>query len=283
LHGGGTDARLTAARGSAAPSIAMSFTEHPQFPAALALAEQLADIARDLVRRHFRAPLAVERKPDGTPVTIVDREIETEMRRMIRAAFPGHAIRGEEFAAEGRSEFTWVLDPIDGTKSFISGFPLFGSLIALLHHDRPVLGVIEAPVLKERWVGCQGRSTLFNGQPVTTRACRSIEEAVVYTTTAETFDAEERPRFEALGARAALRRFGGDCYLYGMLASGYCDLVIEVQLKPHDFMAAIPIIEGAGGRISDWRGAPLGLNTDGRAVAAATQALWQQAVTALSG
>jgi inositol-phosphate phosphatase / L-galactose 1-phosphate phosphatase / histidinol-phosphatase len=261
----------------------MSFTEHPDFPAALALAEQLADAARAMALERFRTPLAVEHKGDGSPVTIVDREIESEMRRMICAAFPGHAIRGEEFASEGSGEFTWVLDPIDGTKSFVTGFPLFGSLIALLQGGRAVLGVLEAPVLRERWVGCEGRPTLFNGRRVRTSSCRSIEQASVYTTTAETFNAEERPRFEALGARAWLRRFGGDCYLYGMLASGHCDLVIEVQLKPHDFMAAIPIVEGAGGRISDWRGAPLGIGSEGRLVAAATEALWRQAVSELGG
>jgi myo-inositol-1(or 4)-monophosphatase len=118
---------------------------------------------------------------------------------------------------------------------------------------------------------------------VRTSDCRAIAQAVVYTTTAETFDAGERRRFEALSARAALRRFGGDCYLYGMLAGGYCDLVIEVQLKPHDYMAAIPIIEGAGGRISDWRGAPLSSESDGRVVAAATEPLWQQALSELGG
>jgi inositol-phosphate phosphatase/L-galactose 1-phosphate phosphatase/histidinol-phosphatase len=260
----------------------MSYSEHPQFPAALALAGQLADVARQISLAHFRTPLAVERKGDGSPVTIADRGIETEMRRMIRAAFPAHAIRGEEFAAEGSGEFTWVLDPIDGTKSFVTGYPLFGSLIALLQGDRPVLGVIEAPALAERWVGCEGRATLFNGRQVQASACRTIEQAVVYTTTAETFNSAERHCFEALSARAALRRFGGDCYLYGMLASGHCDLVIEVQLKPHDFMAAIPIIEGAGGRISDWRGQPLGTATEGRVVAAATEALWRQAIEALS-
>ena len=260
----------------------MNFTQHPDFPAVLSLAEQLADVGRAIAVRHFRTPLAVERKSDGSPVTVADREIETQMRRMIRAAFPGHAIRGEEFASEGSGEFTWVLDPIDGTKSFITGFPLFGSLIALLQGGRPVLGVIEAPVLGERWVGCEGRATLFNGRQVRTSACRATEQAVVYTTTTETFDAGERRRFEALSARAALRRFGGDCYLYGMLAGGHCDLVIEVQLKPHDFMAAIPIVEGAGGRISDWRGAPLGTASDGRVVAAATEALWRQAISELS-
>jgi len=256
----------------------MSFTGHPDFAAALSLAGQLADVARAIALRHFRTPLAVERKGDGSPVTVADRAIETQMRRMIRAAFPAHAIRGEEFAAEGSGEFTWVLDPIDGTKSFVSGYPLFGSLIALLQGDRPVLGVIEAPALAERWVGCEARPTLYDGRQVSTSACRAIEQAVVYTTTAETFDAAERRRFESLSARAALRRFGGDCYLYGMLASGYCDLVIEVQLKPHDFMAAIPVVEGAGGRITDWRGAPLTSASDGRVVAAATEALWREAI-----
>jgi len=261
----------------------MNFTEHPGFPAAMVLAGQLADVARDIAMRHFRTALAVERKGDGSPVTVADRDIENHMRRMIRAAFPGHAIRGEEFAPEGDGEFTWVLDPIDGTKSFVTGFPLFGSLIALMRADRPVLGVIEAPALAERWVGCEARPTLFNGRQVRASACRAIEQAVVYTTTAETFNKEERQRFETLSARAALRRFGGDCYLYGMLAGGHCDLVIEVQLKPHDFMAVIPIVEGAGGRISDWRGAPLGIGSDGRVVAAATEALWRQAIEELSG
>jgi len=260
----------------------MNFSEHPQFPAALSLAGQLADVARGIALAHFRTPLAVERKGDGSPVTVADRDIETRMRGMIRAAFPAHAIRGEEFAAEGSGEFTWVLDPIDGTKSFVTGYPLFGSLIALLQGDRPVLGVIEVPVLAERWVGCEGRDTLFNGRQARVSTCRTIEQAVVYTTTAETFNRAERRRFEALSARAALRRFGGDCYLYGMLAGGHCDLVIEVQLKPHDFMAAIPIVEGAGGRISDWRGQPLGTVTDGRVVAAATEALWRQAIAELS-
>lgn len=260
----------------------MSFTEHPEFHTALSLAGQLADAARSIALQHYRTPIAVERKPDGTPVTVADRDIENLMRRMIRTTFPGHAIRGEEFAAEGSGEFTWVLDPIDGTKSFVTGNPLFGSLIALLQGGRPVIGVIEAPALAERWVGCEGRPTRFNGKPVKASGCSAIEQAVVYTTTPETFSPEERRCFEALSARAALRRFGGDCYLYGMLAGGFCDLVVEVQLKPHDFMAVIPVVEGAGGRISDWRGQPLTVSSDGRVVAAASEALWQQGVAALS-
>jgi myo-inositol-1(or 4)-monophosphatase len=261
----------------------MSFTEHPDFPAALALAEQLANVARRIARQHFRMPLAVASKTDGTPVTVADRGIEDHMRRLIRAAFPGHAIRGEEFAAEGSGEFTWVLDPIDGTKSFISGYPLFGSLIALLRGTRAVLGVLEVPALGERWVGADGRGTLFDGKSARTSDCRSLEQAMLYTTTAETFEGADRSGFEALAARCALRRYGGDCYLYGMLASGYCDLVIEASLKPHDFMAVIPIVTGAGGRISDWRGAPLDVSSDGRVIAAATEELWRESLEVLGG
>ncbi|HVN45479.1 MAG TPA: histidinol-phosphatase [Steroidobacteraceae bacterium] len=261
----------------------MSFTEHPDFAAAVSVAGNLADVARRIARQHFRVPLDIARKSDGTPVTVADRGIEEEMRRLIREVFPDHAIRGEEFAAEGSGELTWVLDPIDGTKSFISGFPLFGSLIALAQGGRPVLGVMEAPALGERWVGAEGRRTLFNGTPVHTSDCRRLGKAVLYTTTPETFEGSDQSRFEALAARCALRRFGGDCYLYGMLASGYCDLVVEAKLKPHDFMAVAPIVAGAGGIISDWRGAPLDISSDGRVIAAATQELWRESVQVLSG
>src|SRR5215472_13154580 len=160
----------------------MSFTEHPDFPAALALAEQLADVARRIARQHFRLPLDVARKTDGTPVTVADRGIEDHMRRLIRAAFPGHAIRGEEFAAEGGGEFTWVLDPIDGTKSFISGYPLFGSLIALTQDARAVLGVLEVPALGERWGGAEGRGTFCGEKPGGRGDCRSLEKAILNTT-----------------------------------------------------------------------------------------------------
>ncbi len=259
----------------------MALPESPDLAATLDLAMRLADVARRLARASFRTTLAVETKADGSPVTAVDREIEIEMRRIIRATFPTHAIRGEEFGVEGDREFTWVLDPIDGTKSFISGFPLFGSLIALLRGGRPVLGVIEAPILGERWIGVAGRATRRNGATVAASACRSLERAVLYTTSAELFDPPDRAGYERVGARCALRRFGGDCYLYGMLASGHCDLVIESRLKPHDFMALIPVVEGAGGRISDWHGDPLDLQSDGRVVAAATEELWRGALEAL--
>lgn len=259
----------------------MNFIDHPDYAAAVRLCERLADTARGIARQHFRASLEVEKKADGSPVTVADRGIEDEWRRMIRREFPAHAIRGEEFGAEGEGEFTWFLDPIDGTKSFVSGFPLFGSLIALRYAGRPVLGVIEAPALEERWFGSDGAPSTLNGRVIRTSACRRLAEATVYSTSAELFDPGDRRRFEAVSAGAALRRFGGDCYQYGMLAAGYCDLVIESRLKPHDFLALIPVIEGAGGRISDWQGAALGPGSDGRVIAAATEELWREACQGL--
>jgi myo-inositol-1(or 4)-monophosphatase len=260
----------------------MNFAEHADCARAVALATRLADTARAIARRHFRQPLAVEQKADRSPVTAADREIETELRRMIRAEFPTHGIRGEEFAAEAGAEFTWVLDPIDGTKSFISGFPLFGTLIALVHAEQPVLGVIEAPATGERWLGGAGMATAFNGTRVRTSDCADIDRARVYSTTADTIRGEHWQRYDRYTQRAVMRRFGGDCYLYGMLASGYCDLVIEAALKPHDFMALVPIVQGAGGRISDWNGAALDWDSGDRVVAAATPALWEQAIAALA-
>ena len=259
----------------------MSFATHPDLARVQALGARLADTARSTVRQYFRQPIAVEQKPDLSPVTLADRAIETEMRRLIRAEFPTHGIRGEEFPSEDGDDFAWELDPIDGTKSFITGFPLFGSLIALTHNSRPVYGVLEAPVMGERWVGCEGSSTLFNGVPVRTSSCRSIEQAKVYTTTAETFRGRDRELFDRVTGGAALRRYGGDCYLYGLLASGFCDLVIELSLKPHDYLALVPIVEGAGGKLSDWNGAPLTAQSGDKVIGAATTELWEQALESL--
>jgi inositol-phosphate phosphatase / L-galactose 1-phosphate phosphatase / histidinol-phosphatase len=263
----------------------MSFARHRDCQRALALAERLADAARGIARSYFRQSLEVEQKPDRSPVTIADRAIETEMRRLIRAEFPQHGIQGEEFAAEagGGDEFTWVLDPIDGTKSFISGMPLFGTLIALTRGGRAVLGVIEAPAQGERWLGVEGMPASCNGAPVRASGCRDIETARVYSTTTDAFSATRLRRYDAYSRRAALRRFGGDCYLYGMLASGYCDLVIEAAMKPHDFLALVPVVEGAGGRISDWNGRALDADSGDAVLAAATPELWEQAVAALAG
>ena len=248
----------------------------------LALALRLADAARPIAMAHFRNPLAIDIKADHSPVTIADRVIEAELRKLIQQDFPSHGILGEEFGTTRGSDFTWVLDPIDGTKSFISGLPLFGTLIALLHGEQPVLGIIDIPAMSERWLGQRGQPSLFNGAVSRVSACERLEDARVLTTSPDMFDAEGWRRFDVLGRRAAFRRYGGDCYLYGLLASGHCDLVVEMGLQPYDYLAMVTVIEGAGGKISDWRGNTLGLHSKGDVIAAASESLWRQALDALT-
>lgn len=260
----------------------MSLSDSPFLQQARLFAEQLADAARPIALRYFRKALAVEHKADHSPVTVADRAIESELRRMIAETFPEHGILGEEYGHATGSEFTWVLDPIDGTRSFITGHPLFGTLIALLHGSQPILGLIDIPASGERWLGLAGSGSLFNGVACQTSHCQAIEVARIYTTSPDAFTAQEWNQYDALSRRVALRRYGGDCYSYGQLASGYCDLVVEAGLQPYDFMALVPVVEGAGGRISDWRGEPLGLQSCGQVVAAASEPLWRQALDALA-
>lgn len=242
--------------------------------AQLAFAHRLADEAGKIIRRYFRRRIAVDDKADHTPVTIADRAAEQAMRRLIKRRFPGHGVLGEEYGrTQPEADYVWVLDPIDGTKSFISGVPLFGTLIALTYHGRPILGLVDQPILKERWVGALGRKTSFNGKQIKTRACRSLGDATLFATAPDLFAAADAPRFERLRQRVKLARFGADCYAYALLASGFVDLVVEAGLKPYDFCALVPVIEGAGGTLTDWQGKPLDLNSDGRVIAAGDQAL----------
>lgn len=246
-------------------------------------AEELADTARTISGRYFRQPLMVEHKSADQPVTIADRETEAALRQMIQEHFPDHGIFGEEYGQQDADRhYTWVIDPIDGTKSFITGMPLFGTLIALLEHGRPVLGVIDMPVLDERWVGIRGKPTLFNGKKATTRHCEQPGHAVLYTTSPDTFSGADAKAFAALSSLVQLRRFGGDCYIYGLMALGFVDLVLEAGLQPYDYLALVPVIEGAGGCISDWQGKPLDLHSDGRVIAAGTPSLHEQAITLLA-
>jgi histidinol-phosphatase len=234
----------------------------------IALARELADAAGDVARRYFRRPLAIENKADATPVTVADREAETAMRGLIAERFPEDGILGEEFGpTRPDAPRIWVLDPIDGTKSFIAGIPLFGILIALVEHGRPVLGIIDQPILGERWLGATGRATEMNGAPVHGRACRDLADALLYATSPDMFGASA-PAFDRLKSRVKATRFGADCYAYAMLASGHVDLVVEADLKPYDYCALAPVVAGAGGTITDWRGAPLSLTSDGRVIAA---------------
>ena len=234
----------------------------------IALAHALADAAGGVARRYFRQKIAVDTKPDLTPVTVADREAEAAMRGLIAATFPAHGVIGEEAGRlRADAEFVWVLDPIDGTKNFISGIPLFGTLIGLAHRGRPVLGVIDQPVLRERWVGAAGQETTMNGSVVRSRACTELAAATLYSTSPDMFAGADAARFQRLKQAVKLARFGADCYAYAQLATGFIDLVVECDLKPYDFCALVPVIEGAGGTVTDWDGRALDLGSDGRVIA----------------
>ncbi len=251
-------------------------------------AAALADEARGLSRRWFRTPVAIDTKADDSPVTIADREVEAALRRRIAERFPDHGIFGEEHGRDRLdSEIVWVIDPIDGTRSFISGWPVYGTLLAVLERGVPVVGVIDMPVLGERWTGRAGAPTLYSDgtgaeRPCRTRDCRRLADATVYTTSPDAFDAAGLRVFETVSRQARTRRFGGDCYIYGLVASGHIDLVIEAGLQPYDYLAMQPVIEGAGGVITDWEGKPLTMDSDGRVVAAATADLHAETIAAIA-
>ena len=248
----------------------------------LGFAGELADLARPIAARWFRRPLDVESKADASPVTRADREIEARLRARIAEHLPGHAVLGEEFGSEGEGRWRWVIDPIDGTRSFICGLPLFGTLVALLEDDRPIIGVIDMPMLDERWVAAVGQGpTRCNGEICQTSACRDLARARLFSTAPDLFQGEDRERIQGLERAVAVRRFGGDCYQYAMLASGHHDLVIEAGLQPYDVMALVPVIEGAGGLIRNWEGRPLSEGFDGRVVAAATAELLEASIEML--
>lgn len=237
----------------------------------------------------FRKPVAVEVKGDQSPVTEADRAVETLLRERLRAAFPGHAILGEEFGIEGASDApVWVVDPIDGTRSFITGWPIWGTLMSMALAGRSSLGVLHMPALGESWVAHAGGDCLFyaaDGQvsPARTSGCTSLAEARFYTTSPDYFTAGEQAGYEAIRRATSVQRFGGDCYAYGMLASGHVDLVVESRLQPYDFLALVPVIEQAGGVISDWQGRPLEIGSGEQVIAAATPALHREALALIAG
>ncbi len=251
-------------------------------PRLVQLANELADAARPIVARYFRTQVAIDDKTDNSPVTIADREAETAMRDLLERHVPEHGVFGEEHGAvRTDAEYVWVLDPIDGTKAFITGLPIFGTLIALLHRGTPVMGIIDQPILKERWLGVEGQRSTFNGTPISVRTCPSLDRAYMYSTAPIMFPGAYEKPHEALTRKVKLFRWGGDCYAYGLLASGHVDLVVEASLKLYDFAALVPIVKGAGGLITDWRGKTLDMHSDGSVLAAGDAAVHRQAALIL--
>jgi len=217
---------------------------------------ELARESGDFIRPLFRQrSVAVETKADQSPVTIADRGAEELMRQRIARRFPDHGIVGEEFGSErADAEFVWVLDPIDGTKAFITGVPLWGTLIALLHHGQPVLGCIHQPVLDQLMIG-DGTTTLLNGAPVRCRGTTRIEDVTLLTSDPlNPAKYQNGAAFEALAQRAKLVRTWADCYGYFLVASGWADVCLDPIMNPWDIAAVVPIMRGAGGTVSDWQG-----------------------------
>ncbi len=231
---------------------------------------ELADLAGAVLRRHFRTPLAVEDKADRSPVSRADREAERAMRAHLARVLPDHAVVGEEFGgAFADDRPVWVLDPLDGTRAFLTGRPTFGIALALLKGGRPVLGLVDQPVTGDRWIAVRGRGCRFRGAPARTRPCPGLAAAVASTTSPEMFLGTSREAlYHALRRRVRFFVYGGDCIGYALLAAGFADLVVERELAPHDFLPLVPLVEEAGGVVTDLAGDPLGPTSAGEVVAA---------------
>ena len=253
--------------------------------------ERLAKVSGEAIMPFFRASFAMEDKSGGgvfDPVTEADRAAENAMRRLIGEIFPDHGVIGEEFGdRDTAAEYVWVLDPIDGTKSFISGLPLWGTLIGLLHHGAPCYGLMNQPFTREQFFG-DGQAAYWvgrgaEGAAVTrrlrTRICADLDHATLMTTSPKLIPDPFRPRYDALETKVRLTRYGGDCYAYCMLAAGHVDLVVEAGLNAYDIVALIPIVEGAGGIVTTWAGGDP--SKGGAIVAAGDRRVHEQALAAL--
>ena len=250
----------------------------------VAAANAAADVAGAVIRPFFRAGIVTDQKADRSPVTIADRTAERAMRAVLSERFPDHGVLGEEFGLDRpEAESRWVLDPIDGTRAFITGRPVFGTLIALLQNGRPILGVIDQPVTGERWIGVTGRPTVFRGPfggAAGCRPCPLLSEAELSCTSPDMLGADT-PRWERLRQGVRRASWGGDCYAYGLLALGHLDIIAESDMKPWDWAALVPVIEGAGGRVTDWNGQTLRAEGDGRVLAVGDPALLPAVLAAL--
>lgn len=252
----------------------------------VAIAQACADASGAVIRRHFRTPFAVESKQDESPVTVADRGAERAIRDILDAELPDHGIIGEEYGLkEGDGPWTWILDPIDGTRGFVAGVPLFGTLIGLTHRGEAALGVLDQPIIAERWLAHGDAVTTLNGAAATVRDCGGLSAATLMTTDTSYFAPEQEQAWRRVTERCANVRYSADCYAFGLLASGHVDLAIEANVQVYDIAALVPIVENAGGLCTDWQGRPLDLTVMAQPsiLAAASPALHAEAMALLNG
>ncbi len=249
--------------------------QHDEF---LAFAHELADLARRITLHYFRHPLGIKHKADNTPVTVADRTTEQLLRDKIDEHYPQHGIIGEEQGSKAsQGAYEWIVDPIDGTKNFISGYPLYGTLICLLENGQPIVSLIDIPAQDERFFATVDMPTYYRKgkeeRVVGTAQRYDLSEALLFSTDYTMFQAREHRQVKTLRESVGMVRYNGDCYLYAMLACGWIDLVLEADLKIYDFLPLMLIVTQAGGVISDWQGRPLTKQSSGQVLASANNTL----------
>lgn len=244
----------------------------------LAAATQITAEASKLTMQHFRRLSAFETKADHSPVTLADQATERVIREMLAQEFPGEPIFGEEFGSSAEAERTWIIDPIDGTRSFLVGLPLFGMLLGYHDPGGTSLGVIRMPALNEVFTGAANEGAAFNGSPIHVSDCRALKEARLFIHEGDKLAAEQAERFDRIARAGALRRMGADCYGHALVAAGMADAVIDYDLQPYDFLPVCAVVQGAGGLMTDWQGNALSLHSDGRTLTAATPELHAELV-----
>jgi len=243
-------------------------------------ANQLVDSSAGVIRKYFRNLDKIETKSDASPVTIADREAESVLRNIIKSQYPEHGIHGEEFGIENPdAEYQWIIDPIDGTISFMSGRPTFGTMIGLLQNGTPILGIIDQPINHERWIAAKGEGLIFNGKKASVRKCKNLKSATISTTAPEYYNSHGLAKLHKLRDESAHILYGGDCYLYALVACGQLDIALDSGLKPHDFLPIIPIIKEAGGQITDWQGNELDKNSKGDVIVSGDERVHQEAIS----
>jgi histidinol phosphatase-like enzyme (inositol monophosphatase family) len=234
----------------------------------------ITEQAEEIPKRYFRQGVTIDQKQDETPVTIADRATEEFIRKGLAENFPDHAVFGEEFGmTDTDSIYQWVIDPIDGTRAFISGMPLYGMLIALLENGFPKLGVVRMPELGEVYTGTEQGAFLNGDQRLTVSETEDLDQAFLYINEPDKLFAKAPDVFARLNSAGRDRRYSYDCYPHALVAAGHIDACVDLGLQPYDYLPLVPIIQAAGGIITDWQGQSLNMDSDGRIVCAATPAL----------